>query len=157
MTRQMGCVAQASHLASPGMAIPGSSAGPPGRPVPEEVSWPVALGLGSLALLFPLADLTGLRNAIGSALTVLLLFGVVFATWIGVVAFGRVPRPVLTLTLSGSVFGVVLVILAVTLRTPPDVDGRLLVLGAVIEIARSTGLGALTGLIAAALQRRSRR
>ncbi len=138
------------------MATPGSPAGPPGRPG-SEVSWPVALGLGSLALLFPLADLTGLRDALGSAPTGLLLFGVVFATWIGVVAFGRVPRPVLTLTLAGTVSGVVLVALSVTLRTLPDVDGRLLVLGAVLEIARAVVLGALAGLLAAALQRRSRR
>jgi hypothetical protein len=117
----------------------------------------VALGLGSLALLFPLAHLTGLRDALGAAPTGLLLFGVVIATWIGVVAFGRVPRPVLTLTLAGTVFGVVLVGLSVTLRTLPDVDGRLLVLGAVLEIARSVVLGALAGLLAAALQRRSRR
>ena len=137
------------------MAIPDSPAGAPGRP--EEVSWPVALGLGSLALLLPLADLTGFRDALGSAPSALLLFGVVIATWISVVAFGRVPRPVLTLTLAGSVFGGLLVILSVSLRTLPDVDGRLLVLGAVMEIARSTGLGALTGLIAAALQRRNRR
>jgi hypothetical protein len=121
------------------------------------VSWPVALGLGSLALLFPLAELTGLREALRPAPTVVLLFGVVIATWIGVVAFGRVPRPVLTLTLAGAVFGVVLVALPVTLRRLPDVDGRLLVLGAVLEIARSVVLGALAGLLAAALRRRSRR
>ena len=138
------------------MATPGSPAGPPGRPG-SEVSWPVVLGLGALALLFPLTHLTGLRDALGSAPTGLLLFGVVIATWIGVVAFGRVPRPVLTLTLAGAVFGVVLVGLSVTLRTLPDVDGRLLVLGAALEIARSVVLGALAGLLAAALQRRSRR
>lgn len=155
MTRQVGCAPQVSCLASSGMTIRGSPAGPPGRP--QELSWPVVLGLGSLALLLPLADLTGLRAALGSAPSALLLFGVVIATWIGVVAIGRVPRPVLTLTLAGSVFGVVLVVLSVNLRALPVVDGRLLVIGAAIEIARSTGLGALTGLIAAALQRRSRR
>jgi hypothetical protein len=155
MTRQDGCAPQAFCLAFPGMAIRGSPAGPRGRP--EEVSWPVVLGLGSLALLLPLADLTGLRAVLGPAPSALLLFGVVTATWIGVVGLGRVPRPVLTLTLAGCVFGVVLVILSVALRTLPDVDGHLLVIGAAFEIARSTGLGALAGLIATALQTRSRR
>ncbi len=115
------------------------------------------LGLGALALLLPLADLTGLRAALGAAPTVLLLFGVVLATWIGVVAFGRVPRPVLTLTLAGAAFGVVLVALSVTLRTLPDVDGVLVVLGALLEMVRSTVLGALAGLFAAAIQTRRRR
>ncbi len=139
------------------MAIPGSPAGPPDRPGSEPVSWPVVLGLGALALLFPLAELTGLTDALGSAPTALLLFGTVTATWIGVVGFGRVPRPVLTLTLAGAAFGVVLVALSVTLRTLPDVDGVLVVLGALLEMVRSTVLGALAGLFAAAIQTRRRR
>ena len=121
------------------------------------MSWPVVLGLGALALLFPLTELTGLRDALGSAPTALLLFGGVSATWIGVVGFGRVPRPVLTLTLAGTAFGVVLVALSVTLQTLPAVDGALVLLGAVLEVVRSTVLGALAGLLAAAIQPRRRR
>ena len=135
------------------MATPGSPAGPPGRPG-SEVSWPVALGLGSLALLFPLADLTGLRDALGSAPTGLLLFGVVFATWIGVVAFGRVPRPVLTSTLAGVAFGVVLIVLSLALDTGTDAEGATVAVVAAFEIGRSAALGALAGLLADAVQRR---
>jgi hypothetical protein len=71
----------------------------------ETVSWPVALGLGSLALLWPLAELTGLSGAIGQPTMALMLFGVVAIAWIGTVGFFRVPRPVLTLTIAGAVYG----------------------------------------------------
>lgn len=140
------------------MAIPGSAAGPPGRPAPEPVSWPVVLGLGAFALLVPLTELTGLSRAVGPALAVLVPVAVVATSWIGVVGFARVPRPVLTLTLAGTVSGVVLLLLSLTLGTGPAVDGVVLLLVAVVEITRSTGLGALAGVVAAAIQdRRTRR
>ena len=71
---------------------------------------------------------------------------------------GTGPRPVLTLTLAGTVSGVVLLLLSLTLGTGPAVDGVVLLLVAVVEITRSTGLGALAGVVAAAIQdRRTRR
>ena len=111
------------------MAGPGS---PPGPQASEPVSWPVVLGLGALALLFPLAELTGASDAIGAVPMALLLLGLVAAVLIGGVGLLRVPRPVLTLTLAGAVSGVVLV-------------------GA-FEVVRSTVLGTLAGLLAAAVQ-----
>jgi hypothetical protein len=115
------------------------------------VSWPIVLGLAALGLLVPLAELTGLRDALGPTGGVL-LFAVVGAAWIGVVGFGDVPRAVSTLTLTGAMFGLLLVGLSVTLRTLPDADGLGLLKGALLEVARSTVLGAVCGVLAAALQ-----
>jgi hypothetical protein len=125
---------------------------PPGPQASEPVSWPVVLGLGALALLFPLAELTGASDALGAVPTALLLLGLVAAVWIGGVGLLRVPRPVLTLTLAGAVSGVVLVVLSLTLATRPGVGGGLAVLGGVFEVLRSTVLGTLAGVLAAAVQ-----
>jgi hypothetical protein len=130
------------------MAGPGS---PPGPQASEPVSWPVVLGLGTLALLFPLAELTGASDAIGAVPTALLLLGLVAAVWIGGVGLLRVPRPVLTLTLAGAVSGVVLVVLSVALGTRSGGEGLAVLVGA-FEVVRSTVLGTLAGLLAAAVQ-----
>lgn len=129
------------------------------RPPREKLSWPVVLGLGALAGLWPLTELSGLRDLIGPAGTALLTFAVIAVTWIGGVGFFRVPRPVLTLTLAGTVFGAVLVVLSLAFGLGPEVTGGLAVLVAVFEIGRGAALGALAGLVAWAVQqaRRPRR
>ena len=133
-----------------------SPVGPPAPGPGEPVSWPVVLGLGALALLFPLAELTGVPAALGEAPTALLLLGLVAVVWIGGIGLGRVPRPVLTAVLAGVAFGAILVVLSLALGTGPDVDGTLLVGVAAFEIGRSAVLGALAGLLAAAVQRNRR-
>jgi len=116
----------------------------------------VVLGLGALALLFPLAELTGVADAIGRAPTALLLFGLVAVVWIGGIGLGRVPRPVLTSALAGVVFGVVLVVLSLALDTGTGAEGALAAGVAALEIGRSAALGALAGLLADAVQRQRR-
>ncbi|WP_448620543.1 hypothetical protein [Geodermatophilus sp. URMC 65] len=130
------------------MAGPGS---PPGPQASEPVSWPVVLGLGALALLFPVAELTGASDALGAVPTALLVLGLVAAVWIGGVGLLRVPRPVLTLTLAGAVSGVVLVVLSVALGTRPGGGGLAVLVGA-FEVVRSTVLGTLAGVLAAVVQ-----
>lgn len=58
-----------------------------------------------MALLWPLTGLTGVLGT--GAPRALVIIGVTAAVWIGVVGLGRVPRPVLTLTLTGVAYGVV--------------------------------------------------
>ena len=58
----------------------------------------------------------------------------------------------LTLTLAGAVSGVVLVVLSLTLGTRSGVGGGLAVLGGAFEVLRSTVLGTLAGVLAAAVQ-----
>jgi hypothetical protein len=77
--------------------------GPAARPV--SVPWTLVGGLSALALLWPL---TGLTGALGTgAPRALVIIGITAAVWIGVVGLGRVPRPVLTLTLTGLAYGLV--------------------------------------------------
>ena len=83
----------------------------------------------------------------------LVLFGLVAIAWIGTVGFCRVPRPVLTLTVAGAVYGGILVVLSVAFGTRPDLGGVLAVGVAFLEIVRSALLGSMAGLIARALQK----
>lgn len=78
---------------------------PPARPAAAGIQWPLVLGLGSMALLWPLTALTGIGGT--GAPRALAIVGFTALVWIAVVGFGRVARPVLTLTLTGVVFGLV--------------------------------------------------
>jgi hypothetical protein len=122
-------------------------------PEKGSISWPLVLGLGSLALLWPLAELTGLSEAIGQPTTALVLFAVVAIVWIGTVGFFRLRRPVLTLTLAGAVYGGFLVALAAAFGTHPDFGGMLAVAVALFEIGRAALLGSIAGLLALAVQK----
>lgn len=110
------------------------------------INWAVVLGLSTLGLLWPLAELTGMPDGPARALVLLAITGV---CWIGVVGFGGFPRPVLTLVLVGIGTGLVWQMFGVVfgqagLRTLP------------YTLAMQAGWGALAGLIAAGI-RNSRR
>lgn len=73
--------------------------------LPPQVPWALVGGLATLALLWPLAGLTGVLGT--GAPRALTIIGITAVVWIGVVGLGRVPRPVLTLTLTGVAYGLV--------------------------------------------------
>lgn len=117
------------------------------------LSWPLVLGLGSLALLWPLAHLTGVSDVIGQPATALSILAFVALVWIGVVGFGRVPRPVLTLTLAGTTYGLLIILLgAIFGERAERVSGLISVVAALFELVQSTVLGSLIGLVALAVQ-----
>lgn len=80
-------------------------------PAPDApaVPWAVVAGLSATALLWPLTGLTGMLGT--GAPRAFAIIGLTAAVWIGVVGLGRVPRPVLTLTLTGLAYGLVAVAL----------------------------------------------
>ncbi|HEU5090414.1 MAG TPA: hypothetical protein VFT99_23330 [Roseiflexaceae bacterium] len=84
--------------------------------------WPLVVGLGSLALVRPFVAISGLLDAIGRPLGSLLVTALISFVWIIVVAALRVRRPILTLTCSGVVYG--LVALAVNAILSPLLDGE---------------------------------
>lgn len=112
----------------------------------QQLSWPLILGLASLALLWPLTALTGLGGT--GAPRALLILGATAVIWLGVVGFGRVARPVLTLTLTGVAYGLIELVLSLFF------DGGPLGPGAPVwamfpSLAMNAGVGALAGLVAA--------
>jgi hypothetical protein len=134
-----------------------SQAGPPpqGGTVRPGVSWPLVLGLGALALVRPLARVTGLEDSWGTPATALLLTFLVTGTWAAVVGLGRVPRPVLTLTLAGLAYGIYVIPLSAVLSVglTGTLQGPLAVPFAVVPVLATNALwGAVAGLLALAVQ-----
>lgn len=118
------------------------------------LQWQLVLGLGAIALIRPLARLTGLD--LGTPQGAWLLTGLVTAVWVGVVGLGRVPRPVLTLTLAGLAFGLFIIPLSAVMSTvlTGSVQGPAAMPIAVVPILiMNGGWGALSGLLALAVQR----
>lgn len=121
-----------------------ASSAPP-RPIP----WLLILGLSSLSLLWPLTALLGLGSGAPRALIIIAIVGV---TWIGVVGFGRVPRPVLVLALTGLGHGVIAMIVAVIFGS---FGGAAWTVFAALVI--DTFWGTVAGLIALAIQQMRKR
>lgn len=120
---------------------------PADRPSSAPLAWPTVLGLGSLALLWPLTAL--LLPDGGGVPRALAILAVTTLVWVGVVGLGRVPRPVLTLTLTGLVFGVVAAVVSALV----GVDGDRPAWALVPALALDTAWGAGAGVVAAAVQR----
>lgn len=126
----------------------GSAAARPG------VKWQLAAGLGAIALLRPLARMTGIDQAVPAGPWMLMLL--ISMVWIGVVGLGRVARPVLTLTLAGIAYGLFIIPLSAVVSTvlTGDVQGPMVLPIAIAPILIMNGLwGFLAGLLAAAVQR----
>lgn len=87
------------------------------------VSWLLILGLGALALLQGLGRHLGLSNLLGAGTAAFLLIAVVTVAWISVVGWGRVPRPILTLTLTGLTASFYVIVLSAVLS--PVLTGAL--------------------------------
>ena len=138
--------------------VPNSTAGKAAAAPRPGVKWQLAAGLGAIALLRPLARMTGIDGAVPSGPWLLMLL--ISMVWIGVVGFGRVARPVLTLTLAGLAYGLYIIPLSAVVSTvlTGTVQGPLVMPIAVAPILIMNGLwGFLAGLAAAAVQRLRRR
>lgn len=107
--------------------------------------WLLIVGLASLSLLWPLTNLIGIGQGAPRALSII---AIVAVTWIAVVGFGRVPRPVLVLTLTGLVHGAISMIVAAIFG---GVDGPIWTVFAALAV--DTFWGAVAGLLAAAIQK----
>jgi hypothetical protein len=114
-------------------------------------------GFGILGLLWPLLRLLGLESIIGGATTAIFAFLATFLVWALGAGFGHVPRPVPTLALSGVLSACLLGATTILIGDWPDHGIGLNLLAGVIEVARSAGFGALSGLVAESIQKARRR
>lgn len=135
---------------------PQPSPRPQPAPKAPAVPWAVVAGLSALALLWPLTGLTGVLGT--GAPRAFAVIGTTAAVWIGVVGLGRVPRPVLTLTLTGLAYGIVGVALgqlvpALAGLGGPGGSGVEPAWTTVPALLVDTFVGLLAGLVAAGVQR----
>lgn len=126
-----------------------SSEPEPGRP--DGIRWPLVAGLAAMALLWPLTGLTGVGGSgPGRAFAII---GITAVVWIGVVGFGRVARPVLTLTLTGLAFGIVATATSMLFGGPGLLGDGAAAWTVVPALAMDTFWGFVAGLLALAVQR----
>jgi hypothetical protein len=133
--------------------LPSDAADSAGRP-PARISGAAVLGFGALGLLWPVLHLSGVESLVGEPATAAIVFLGTLAVWVLGAGFGRVPRPIATLTLSGALFGTLLTAAWLLVDGFPEYGPVLAIVGAVLEVGRAAGLGALAGLVARAIQRR---
>lgn len=129
----------------------------------QPLNWPLIAGLAALALLHPLAGLLGLhddgtsggasRGGPGAAVVPLTLIGVTALVWIGVVGFSRVARPILTLVVTGLLYGILELVLATVFSPGAGPWQAPFGLGVIAVLATSVLWGAVAGLLALAVQR----
>ncbi|MFD1717529.1 hypothetical protein [Georgenia deserti] len=120
------------------------------------VRWSLVLGLGALALARPLARITGVDEVLGTPATAIGLTLLITALWVTLVGIGRVPRPVLTLTLAGVAYAVYSTLLSGILS--PLLTGTLQgplaqPIGIVAILATNAIWGAVAGVLALGVQR----
>ena len=121
------------------------------RETHSPLSWPIIIGLSSLALLWPVTALWPIAGT--GATRAVILLGVTGATWIGAVGFARVARPILTLSICGAIHGFLALLPAGILSgTGAIASGPVLLWALVPTVLLSAGVGALCGLAAAGIQ-----
>jgi hypothetical protein len=118
--------------------------------------WSLIVGLGCLALIHPLLNITGLMERFGGPIGPLLVTALVSASWVATVVLGGVRAPLTTLALTGLAAG--LAALAVGALLAPALTGwppglMLNPIAVTAVLAINTLWGTLAGFVALALQR----
>jgi hypothetical protein len=122
----------------------------------RQFDWLLIVGLGCLALVHPLLNISGLMDAIGRPLGPLLVTALVGAIWVATVVLSRVPAPLTTLALTGLAAGLaVLAISALVAPAFPGSPGPWIAhpIAVIAVLATNTLWGTLAGLVAAGLRR----
>lgn len=117
----------------------------------REVSWPLVLALGTLALVRPLLSITGLADAWGRPATPLLATLAISLVWIVAVVATRPRRPVLTLVMAGVVYAVLSIVLSGVLSVllEGQLQGPLANPVAIVGVLLTNAIwGAVTGVVA---------
>ncbi|MCK8678383.1 hypothetical protein [Streptomyces lichenis] len=118
--------------------------------------WAVIIALGAFALLRPVLSITGAYDGgpLGKPVGPILLTVVVILVWTATAVVRRFPRPVESLAFAGVAYGVLALLLNLSLQ--PFLAGAELppVPGMVAMVVFNAAQGALCGLVALALLRR---
>lgn len=123
----------------------------------KSLRWPLVLGLGSLALIRPLASIVEYQlDVSGPAAVPITITLVVTAVWVGVVGIAGTPRPVLTLVAAGLTYAVLSIVLSGILSPilTGELQGPLAMPLAIIPVLLVNAVWGLTaGGLALLLQR----
>ena len=124
------------------------------------VRWALILTLAAFGLVRPLLSILGAYGSIERPWGPVLVTILISAIWVGVVAAGRVPSPVLTLAAVGAVYGVLAIVLqqimwTILLDGPPEgapSSAPILMISWIAIVVTNTIWGTLLGLLAAGVR-----
>lgn len=113
------------------------------------VNWRLVFLLGAFALVRPVLSILGLSD--GRPWVSILTTVVITVLWIGIVVWARAQRPVLTLALTGGMYGCLAIVLGIILQ------GKLAIPVFVLPfvIGSNAVWGAFSGVIAAGIDRKT--
>jgi tetrahydromethanopterin S-methyltransferase subunit B len=121
----------------------------------KQLHWPLIIGLGALALIWPVMNVTRLMDNLGRPFGPILMTVLISLAWLVIVVLVRVHEPVLTLVFTGITYGVFAILLSAILS--PILTGQLMgpitnPVAIVAVLITNAIWGALVGLCALALQ-----
>lgn len=122
----------------------------------RHLHWPLILGLGALALVRPLMNITGLMDSLGKPFGPLLITALISVAWVVISVFVNVRNPLLTLLCAGIAYGIFVIVLSALLSPLliGTLTGPLTNPYAIVSVLLTNALwGALVGLVALVLQR----
>jgi hypothetical protein len=125
----------------------------------RELPWVTIIALGAFSLLRPVLSIVWayddgpLKKPVGP----LILTALIIAVWIGAAVLRRFPRPVETLVFVGVAYGVLALLLNISLQPYVDSAEMPPVPGMIALMVFNAAQGAVCGLIALALLRRRSR
>jgi len=121
----------------------------------KHLHWPLIIGMGALALIRPVMNITGLMEGLGRPFGPLLITVLISLAWLLIVVLLDVREPLLTLFFTGLIYGVFALLISAILA--PMLTGQLM--GpitspvAIVAVLLTNAIwGAFVGLCALALQ-----
>ncbi len=121
----------------------------------KQLHWPLIIGMGALALIRPVMNITGLMEGLGRPFGPILITMLISLAWLLIVVLTNVREPLLTLVCTGMSYGVFAI--GISAIVSPMLMGQLM--GpitnpvAMVAVLITNGIwGALVGLGALALQ-----
>jgi hypothetical protein len=121
----------------------------------KQLHWPLIIGLGALALIRPVMNITGLMEGLGRPFGPILMTVLISLAWLAIVVLVGVREPLLTLVFTGITYGVFALLLSAILS--PMLTGQLTgpithPVAIVAVLITNAIWGALVGLCALVLQ-----
>ena len=123
----------------------------------QQLNWPLIVGMGALALLWPFMNFSGLMDTIGRPAGPLLVIALTTLAWLVAVLAAKVRQPIATLVFTGLLYGAfALIFSAVFAESGAGPFARPAVLPIAIPaiLGFNALWGAITGLVAQHLQQR---
>lgn len=121
----------------------------------RQLHWPLIMGLGALALVRPLMNITGLMDSLGKSFGPLLITALISVAWVVICVFVNVRNPLLTLIGAGVAYGIFATVLSALLSPllTGALAGPLTNPYAIVSVLLTNALwGALAGVVALVVQ-----